>query len=111
MSSFEQASVVRPAQYKSTRSAGSRTPAAVQYVATSPVPTRTPAARSARPNPTRTPAKPGCSATGGDLLELVEDQAEVVLVLDNGAHGVFGGGRAEVGFAEEPQGGDPVDGL
>src|ERR1700722_9035776 len=111
MSSFVQTREVRPAQYRSTRSAGSSRLAAAQYVTTSPEPPGTPAGRSARPNPTSTPANAVCSATGGELLELVEHQIEVVLVLDDGADGVGRGTGAEVGLAQEPERGAPVDRL
>src|SRR5579859_7268351 len=77
---------------------------------TSPEPTASPARRSSWQNRTSTPVMPG-SGTGGDLLQVVPDQVEVVMVLHHGAEGVLGKLRAEFGAAEQVQGAGPVDGL
>src|ERR1700689_125506 len=108
MSSRAEISVARPAQYTSMRSAGSSSAAAAQKVMTSPVPTFTLAARSARPKPTRTPAKAVCSGTGGDLLQLARNQVEVVPVLDNRADGIGCRPGGQGGLAEETQPANPV---
>src|SRR5580693_2676708 len=114
MSSCRLTSVVRPAQYRSTRSAGFSLVSAEQYSRTSPEPTASPAARNSPANLTSRPvngtrsssAAPG---TGGDLLQVVQDHLEIVPVLDHGAQRVPGVGQ--VRFAEEIEGAGPVDGL
>src|SRR5215469_6740865 len=100
MSSRRLTSVVRPAQYRSSRSAGSSGSIAEQYVRTSPVPTVRPAARSSCEKSTSRAAKGACvtavaspaaggtSATGGDLREVVAHKVEIVAVLDDGAKSV-----------------------
>src|SRR5580693_417369 len=99
MSWWRLISVVRPAQYKSSKSVGSSGAIAAQYVSTSPVPTVSPAARSSREKPTSSPANgarpPGCgtpgppaSGTGGDLGQIAPYQVEVVAVLDDRAQRV-----------------------
>src|SRR5271165_6695460 len=57
MSSCRVTSVVRPAQYRSTRSAGSSLLSAEQYTSTSPEPTASPAARSSPAKRTSRPVK------------------------------------------------------
>src|SRR5580704_141361 len=102
-------SVVRPAQYRSARSVGSRVLIAVAYASTAPEPTGRPAARSgaAKSASTRTNGKPGAtgapaapaSATGGDLFQVLQDQFQVVALLDHRTQGVLGGLRPEFGGA------------
>src|SRR5690349_18716837 len=111
MLSFRVTRVVRPAQYRSTRSAGSRVLMAVQYVSTSPVPTARPAERSSAAKLASTAANGAWSATGGDLLQVLPDQVEIVPFFHHGAQGVPGYFRAELGLAEEVEGAHPVDGL
>src|SRR5215469_5335392 len=81
----------------------------------SPEPTATPAARSSRPKsvsrPTKGDADAVRSATGSDLVERGRDEFEVIAFLDDGAQGVRGGGRVEVGGAQEVQDSRPVDRL
>src|SRR5580704_11079637 len=107
MSSWRITSVVRPAQYRSTRSAGFSRLSAEQYSSTSPEPTASPAARNSPANATSSPVNG--SGTGGDLLQVVQDHLEIVPVLDHGAQRVASVGQ--VRFAEEVQGAGPVDGL
>src|SRR5450755_4909918 len=104
-------SVVRPAQYRSTRSVGSSGTIAAQYVSTSPEPTASPAERSTAAKSTSTPTKGACSGTGCDLFQVVPDHVEVVAFLHHRAEGVLGVLRAKVGLAEEVENANPVDGL
>src|SRR5271167_1093553 len=110
MSSCRVTSVVRPAQYRSARSAGSSLLSAEQYTRTSPEPTASPAARSSPAKRTSKPVK-GSSGTGGDLLEVVADHLEVVSVLDHGAERVLRVGGVQLRLAEEVEGPGPVDGF
>src|SRR5215831_16510722 len=88
MSSRLRTSVTRPAQYRSTRSVGSKGSSAWHSVSTSPVPTANPSARSAPPKPTS--RRTNGSAIGGDLAEGAAHQSEVVAVLDHRAEGGAG---------------------
>src|SRR5271165_6508544 len=110
MSSCRLTSVVRPAQYRSTRSAGSSMLSAEQYTRTSPEPTASPAARSSPAKRTSRPVNRS-SGTGGDLLQVVADHLEVVQVLDHGTERVLGVAGAQVRLAEEVEGPGPVDGF
>src|SRR5712671_4443508 len=110
MSSCLLTSVVRPAQYRSTRSDGSRLASAEQYTSTSPEPTASPAARSSPAKRTSRPVK-GSSGTGGDLLQVVAHHLEVVAVLDHRAERVPRVAGVQVGLAQEVQRPGPVDGL
>src|SRR5579872_3806015 len=99
-------SVLRPAQYRSSRSEGFSEPIAEQKSRMSPEPTGSPAARSSRENATSTstsgaragapgpPFRPAgavpSSGTGGDLFQVVLDQFEVVAFLHHGAERVPG---------------------
>src|SRR5215469_1840434 len=117
MSSRLLTSVVRPAQYRSSRSDGSSCAIAEQYVRTSPVPIVMPAARSSRPKPTSTGANGACSGTstrsgtGGYLCQALAYQLKVVPVLDHGAQRVIRRLTGQVGLTEELECPDPVDGL
>src|SRR5580658_542457 len=114
MSSCRFTSVVRPAQYRSARSAGFSLLSAEQYSRTSPEPTASPAARNSPANVTSSPvngtrSSSGAAGTGGDLLQVVQDHLEIVPVLDHGTQRVPRVGQ--VRFAQEVQSAGPVDGL
>src|ERR1700685_4343472 len=114
MSSCRFTSVVRPAQYRSTRAAGCSLLSAEQYIRTSPEPTASPAARSSPANVTSSPvngtrSSSGAAGTGGDLLQVVQDHLEIVPVLDHGAQRIPRVGQ--VRFAQEVEGAGQVDGL
>src|SRR5260370_25375960 len=111
MSSCRFTNVVRPAQYRSTRSAGFSVLSAEQYSRTSPEPTASPAARSSPANATSssvngTRSSSGAAGTGGDLLQLVQDHLDIVPVLDHGPQRVPPVGQ--VRFAPENEETDPV---
>src|ERR1044072_1207815 len=108
MSSRRVTSVVRPAQYRSTRSVGSSTASEAQNACTSPVPTARPAARSEWENSTSSRTKSGIR---DDLPERLADQLEVVALLDDRAERVRGDGLRQRRLAEEVQRARPVDGL
>src|SRR5271154_6452302 len=114
MSSWRFTNVARPAQYRSTRSAGFSLLSAEQYCRTSPEPTASPAARSSPANATSSPvngtrSSSGAAGTGGDLLQVVQNHLEIVPVLDYGAQRVPR--VAQVRFAQEVESASPVDGL
>src|ERR1700683_5215756 len=111
-------SVLRPAQYRSTRSEGSRKLAAEVKLRMSPDPIASPAERSSREKPTsvlriggRYAACVAGSATGRDLCQVAAHQLEVVAFLDHRAERVVRIRLIKVGGPEKVQGADPVDGL
>src|SRR6266851_9766627 len=98
-------SVARPAQNKSSRSEGSSERIAEQKVSMSPEPTARPTERSSDAKSTSTLTKPVRSkamgsravrskavrsGTGGDLLQVVPHDIEVVAFLHYGTQGVLG---------------------
>src|SRR5271170_1020155 len=93
-------SVVRPAQYRSTRSSE---PIAEQKARMSPEPAGIPALRSSLAKETSmlTIGARAASGTGRDLFQVVPHELEVVALLDHGAEGVVGRLRGEIGLAEE----------
>src|SRR5689334_21692883 len=99
MSSRRWTSVTRPAQYRSTRSVGSRGSSAWHSVSTSPVPTASPEERSAPPKPIS--RRTTGSAIGGYLAERAAHQVEVVPVLDHRAERGAGDRRRQRRLAEE----------
>src|ERR1700733_5890770 len=115
MSSCLFTSVVRPAQYRSTRSAGSSRLSAEQYSSTSPDPTARPAARNSPAKLTSRPVKSGgasgAAGTGDDLGQVVADDLEVVAVLDYRAQRVRRVRHVQVRLAEHVETPGPVDGL
>src|ERR1022692_1242810 len=111
MASCRVTSVVRPAQYKSSRSDGSRAPIAEQYVRMSPEPTARPATRSSWEKSTSTPTKAARSDTGRNLFQVLSHDVEVVAFLHDGAQGVRRDRYVQIGLAEEIDHAHPVDRL
>src|SRR3984885_6632826 len=111
-------SVLRPAQYRSTRSEGSSKLAAELKLRMSPDPITSPAERSSREKPTsvlriggRYAARVAGSATGRDLCQVVAHELEVVAFLDHRAERVVRVRLVKIGRPKKVQGPDPVDGL
>src|ERR1700727_1185917 len=104
-------SVLRPAQYRSARSAGSSRVIAAQKVTASPDPTARPATRSSRVKLTSRPTSPARSGTGRDLFQVLPHHVEIVALLHHGAQGVGRVLGVQAGVADDAHGARPVDRL
>src|SRR6185369_7805782 len=112
--------VVRPPQYRSSRSVGSSRAIAWLNVSTSPEPTARPAPRNSSANATSTltngaslvsPSATLAHSPRGDPVEVGAHQFQVVVVLDHRAQGVLHRRGVQLGRPEHIEGAYPVDGL